>query len=143
MVGLALLQRKCLALTMLSPGMHCRPPPSGRVAAPGSEAKFGRFSFGPSDASGDLSAPLLFRERGRERAKEKDRGKRGEQIHSEEKDGERQEAGIQTEGANKSKEEGTPEKNRGRDQFFTRCHRSLRAAFLLLLFAFQLSIKVG
>lgn len=57
---LALLQRKCLALTMLSPGMHCRLPPSGRVTAPGSEAKFGRFSFGPSDASGDGRAPVLF-----------------------------------------------------------------------------------
>ena len=70
MVELALLQRKCLALTMLSPGMHCRPPPSGRVAAPGSEAKFGRPSFGPSDASGDPLAPLLFRKR-RNREKEK------------------------------------------------------------------------
>lgn len=78
MVGLALLQRKCLALTMLSPGMHCRPPPSGRVAAPGSEAKFGRFSFGPSDASGDLSAPLLFRERGSEREGEGEERERGE-----------------------------------------------------------------
>ena len=70
--GLALLQRKCLALTMLSPGMHCRPPPSGRVAAPGSEAKFGRFSFGPSDASGDRPALLLFSERERERERERE-----------------------------------------------------------------------
>ena len=90
------------------------------------------------------------REREREREGEGEgeseregQGKKRGEIHSEEKDGERQEAGIQTEGANKSKEEGTPEKNRGRDQFFTCCHRSLRAAFLLLLFAFQLSIKVG
>lgn len=56
MAGLALLQRKCLALTVLSPGMHCRPPPSGRVAALGSEAKFDQFSFGPFDASGDRPA---------------------------------------------------------------------------------------
>lgn len=49
---------------MLSPGMHCRPSPSGRAAAPGSEAKFGRPSSGPSDAPGDLLAPLLFRKRG-------------------------------------------------------------------------------
>lgn len=77
MVGLALLQRKCLALTMLSPGMHCRPPPSGRVAAPGSEAKFGRFSFGPSDASGDRSAPLLFRKRENEREKSEKEGREG------------------------------------------------------------------
>lgn len=76
MAGLALLQRKCLALTMLSPGMHCRPPPSGRVAAPGSEAKFGRFSFGPSDASGDRSAPLLFRTRENERGKGRESGER-------------------------------------------------------------------
>lgn len=45
--GLASLQRKCLALTMLSPEMHCRLLPSGRVPSPGSDAKFGRFSFGP------------------------------------------------------------------------------------------------
>lgn len=73
MVGLALLQRKCLALTMLSPGMHCRPSPSGRVTAPGSEAKFGRFSFGPSDASGDCPAPLLFSERENKREKEREK----------------------------------------------------------------------
>ena len=77
MVGLALLQRKCLALTMLSPGMHCRLPPSGRVAAPGSEAKFGRFSFGPSIASGDHPAPLLFRKREKEREKREKEGREG------------------------------------------------------------------
>lgn len=86
MVGLALLQRKCLALTMLSPGMHCRPPPSGRVAALGSEAKFGRFSFGPSDASGDRSAPLLFRKR--ENVKREKRGnERREKRENEEREG--------------------------------------------------------
>lgn len=76
MVGLALLQRKCLSLTMLSPGMHCRRPPSGRVAAPGLEAKFGRFSFGPSDTSGDRLALLLFRKR-EKRAKD---GREGEGL---------------------------------------------------------------
>lgn len=62
MVELALLQRKCLALTMLSPGMHCSPTPSGRVTAPGSEAKFGRFSFlAPlSMPQGTVHAPPLF-----------------------------------------------------------------------------------
>ncbi len=72
-----MLQRKCLALTMLSPGMHCRPPPSGRVAAPGSEAKFSRFSFGPSDALGDRSALLLFRGRESEREKREKEGRKG------------------------------------------------------------------
>lgn len=37
---------------MRSPRMHRGPPPSGRVAPPGSEAKFSRFSPGPSVASG-------------------------------------------------------------------------------------------
>lgn len=51
MVRLAVFQRKCSALTMLSPGMQRRPPPSGRVSASGSEAKFGQPRFGPSNAS--------------------------------------------------------------------------------------------
>lgn len=43
--------------------MHRGPPPSGRVASPGLEAKFSQFGPRPSVASaeGGRSGPLLFR----------------------------------------------------------------------------------
>ena len=67
-----------MALTMLSPGMHCRPPPRGRVAAPGLEAKFGRFSFWPlRRLGGPFCSAVVQKEREKEREKrEEERGRR-------------------------------------------------------------------
>lgn len=69
---LALLQRKCSALTMLSPGMHCRPPPRGACRRSGVGSQVWSVQFWPR---GGIRPARLWKETERE-GKEREGGER-------------------------------------------------------------------